>query len=134
MGIHRPTARIGNSLASTSGLFSVETVSRLPKRAFHEPRTRFFEPASGVVILVIDNLFFGTDLLTGWVDLVPSVLLAFLLSFFAVYGIQRKKAGDTRLRAGTKAAIAAILTGMPTSIGGTVLGAWILWASGLRAQ
>lgn len=89
-----------------------------------------FHPASGALVLLLDNLFFGANALTAGMTTPVVCLLAFLTASFGVYQNQRRQGGDSAGRALLKALFAGIISGIPTSIGGTVLGAAILALSG----
>jgi hypothetical protein len=97
---------------------------------FANSRT-FYHPASGVVILGIDWVTFGTDALTGFLALPEMCVLSFIASFALVLAIQLKWAKDASPAAIGKAFIGAFLVGLPTPITGTILGAAILALSGL---
>lgn len=97
---------------------------------FANSRT-FYHPASGVVILGLDWLAFGTDALTGFLALPEMCVLAFMASFAPVLAIQLKWSKDATPAAIGKAFIGAFLVGLPTPITGTILGAAILALSGL---
>jgi len=102
-----------------------------PKAVPFENYKTFYHPASGVVILGLDWLAFGTDALTGFLALPEMCVLAFLASFAAVLMIQVKWSKDKMPTAIGKAFLGAFLVGLPTPITGTVLGAAILALSGL---
>jgi hypothetical protein len=91
----------------------------------------FYHPASGVVILGLDWLIFGTDLMTGFLALPVMCVLAFCFSFMLLIAIQRKWAGNSLPTAAWKAALGAFLVAIPLPITGTLLGAAILTLSGL---
>jgi hypothetical protein len=91
----------------------------------------FYHPASGVVILALDWLVFGTDLLTGFLALPWMCVLAFALSFPLVLAIQLKWTRDALPAALGKAFLGAFMVGLPFPITGTILGAAILALSGL---
>ena len=91
----------------------------------------FYHPASGVVILALDWLIFGTDLLTDFLALPAMCVLGFLASFFLVLAIQMKWTKDTLPTAFGKAFLGAFMVGLPFPITGTILGAAILALSGL---
>src|SRR5271163_567387 len=55
----------------------------------------FYHPASGVVILALDWLIFGTDLLTDFLALPWMCVVGFLASFPLVLAIQLKWTKDT---------------------------------------
>jgi hypothetical protein len=91
----------------------------------------FYHPASGVVILGLDWLAFGTDLLTGFLALPEMCVLAFMVSFALVLTIQIKWSKDKLPAALGKSFLGAFLVGLPFPITGTILGAAILVLSGL---
>jgi hypothetical protein len=91
----------------------------------------FYHPASGVVILGLDWLAFGTDFFTGFLALPEMCLLAFLASFALVLAIQVRWSKDNLPAAIGKSFLGAFLVGLPFPITGTLLGAAILALSGL---
>jgi len=97
---------------------------------FENLRT-FYHPASGVVILGLDWLAFGTDFFTGMLAVPVICVLSFLVSFALVYAVQVKWARDTIPAALGKSFMGAFLVGLPFPITGTLLGAAILALSGL---
>lgn len=101
-----------------------------PPAPFEGLRT-FYHPASGVVILGLDWLVFGTDFLTGFLALPVMCVLAFLVSFPVVYVIQLKWSKDLVGPALGKAFLGAFMVALPFPITGTMLGAAILMLAGL---
>ena len=91
----------------------------------------FYHPASGVAILGIDFVVFGTELFTGFLDTPIMCVLAFLITFPVVFAIQRTWSGDRDSAAFGKAFLGAFMAGLPFSIAGTLYGAAILALSGL---
>jgi hypothetical protein len=91
----------------------------------------FYHPASGVVILAIDWLAFGTDFFTGFLALPAICVLSFLVSFALVLAVQLKWTRDALPAALGKAFLGAFMVGLPFPITGTLLGAAILALSGL---
>jgi hypothetical protein len=91
----------------------------------------FYHPASGVVILALDWLLFGTDLATGFLALPVMCVLGFIVTFALVLLIQQNWSRDRLPHALGKAFIGAFLVGLPFPITGTLLGAAILILSGL---
>ena len=91
----------------------------------------FYHPASGVVILGIDVLVFGPEMLSGFLDIPIMCALAFLATFPLVFLIQWKWAKNTMAASFAKAFLGAFLAGLPFSIAGTVLGAAVIALSGL---
>ena len=91
----------------------------------------FYHPASGVVILLLDWLIFGTDFVTGFLALPAMCVVGFLTSFPLVLAIQMKWTKDALPAALGKAFLGAFMVGLPFPITGTILGAAILALSGL---
>ena len=109
---------------------SPATQSDVPTPPFAGLRT-FYHPASGVVILGLDWLVFGTDLMTGFLALPLLCILSFIVTFPVLYAIQTKWAKDTVGPALGKAFLGAFLVALPFPITGTMLGAAILALAGL---
>jgi hypothetical protein len=105
-------------------------VASHPPVPFEGLRT-FYHPASGVVILGLDWLAFGTDFLTGFMALPVLCVLSFLISFPVIFAIQRKWTQDGLSAALGKAFLGAFMVGLPFPITGTLLGGAILALSGL---
>jgi hypothetical protein len=101
-----------------------------PPTPFAGLRT-FYHPASGVVILGIDVLVFGPEMLSGFLDTPVMCAIAFLTTLPLVWIIQSKWSKDTGATAFGKAFLGAFLAGLPFSIAGTMLGAAVLALSGL---
>jgi hypothetical protein len=97
-----------------------------------EPRRSFFHPASGVVILGLDWLAFGGDLVTGFIDALVIGVVVFAVTYVAVEWIQRRWHGDPPRKARLKALLGALAAGIPLPITGTLLGTVILFLSGLQ--
>jgi hypothetical protein len=108
----------------------VSSLSESPSIPFAGLRT-FYHPASGVVILGLDWLVFGTDFLTGFLALPIMCVLAFLVSFPVIYIIQLKWSKERVAPALGKAFLGAFMVALPFPITGTLLGAAILALAGL---
>ncbi|MDE1169752.1 MAG: hypothetical protein PW734_00860 [Verrucomicrobium sp.] len=108
-------------------------VEVLPPEDPAGPRGRktFYHPASGLAILGIDVLAFGSEAATGFLDTPLMCVLAFFSSLALVYLIQTRWAGNGRAAAWGKAFLGAFLAGLPFSIAGTLFGAAILALAGL---
>ena len=91
----------------------------------------FYHPASGIAILGIDFLVFGTELFSGFLDTPFMCVFAFLVTFPIVFAIQKKWGGNPNSTAFGKAFLGAFMVGLPFPITGTMLGAAILALSGL---
>lgn len=91
----------------------------------------FYHPASGVVILGLDWLAFGTDMFTGLLAVPEICVLSFLVSFALIFAVQLRWAKDAIPTALGKSFLGAFLVGLPFPITGTLLGAAILALSGL---
>jgi hypothetical protein len=93
----------------------------------HDPK-RWLLPVTGLWILGLDWLLFPEDVMTfGLV----TPLIGFLLGGWGTYQLQRRFAGDDTKPAAAKAILAGLVVGVPFALAGTVVGAWILVASGL---
>ena len=101
------------------------------ERAPFEGLNTFYHPASGVVILALDWLLFGSDLMTDFLALPVMCVLGFLITFPIVLGIQRKWSHNNWTGAIGKAFLGAFMVGLPMPVTGTLLGAAILALSGL---
>lgn len=94
------------------------------------PRHYWLHPASGALILAVDWLFFAPEALTAETAAIITCPLAFLITTTGVFWIQRKRNGDSFGAALGKAIFGGIMAGLPTPIGGTLLGTLVLVLSG----
>jgi len=104
------------------------------ERYQHEPPPRrkfWLHPKSGLLILAVDWFFFGTEIITLELAVVIASFFAFMITTAGVFWIQRRFNGDSVSAAFGKALFGGIIAGLPTSIGGTILGAVVLALSGL---
>lgn len=85
-----------------------------------------------MLILGVDWLFFAGEAGTGGLALPITCTLAFISTFIGVYMIQRNKSGDARSAALVKALFGGLIAGIPTSLGGTLVGTMVLLLAGLR--
>ena len=90
----------------------------------------WLHPASGALILAVDWLFFAPEALTAEAAAIITAPLAFLITTAGVFWIQRKRNGDSVKAALAKAVFGGIMAGIPTPIGGTLLGTVVLVLSG----
>ena len=95
------------------------------------PKKFWLHPASGLLILAVDWLFFAPEALTAEVAAIVTCPLAFLITTAGVFWIQRRKSGDATGAALAKALLGGILAGLPTPISGTIFGTLVLVLSGL---
>jgi len=91
----------------------------------------FYHPASGVVILGIDLLVFGPEIVSDFLLTPIMCAVAFCTTFPLVWVIQAKWAKDSASSAFGKAFLGAFFAGLPFSIAGTFLGTAVLVLSGL---
>jgi hypothetical protein len=90
-------------------------------------------PASGLLVMGLDWLFFSEEAATLGLALPFTVTVGFLTGSLGTYHLQRKYAGDTRLVALLKSMLAGFLVGLPFPLAGTLAGAWIVANSGLAS-
>jgi hypothetical protein len=96
------------------------------------PRRKYWlHPTSGLLILGVDWLFFAPEAATAELAAIITSPLAFLITGIGVFWIQRRKNGDSFTSAALKAFLSGVVAGIPTSIGGTILGTLVLVLSGL---
>lgn len=107
-----------------------KTTSDLP-----EGGSRYqLHPLSGLLLILIDNLFFGANVVSfGWATPIICVL-AFGITFMGVFVSQKIFGRDRMAPSLTKGLITGILAGIPTSIMGTAIGGIILVAAGLKPR
>ena len=97
------------------------------------PLRRFWlNPLSAGLILGVDWFFFAGEVGTAGLALPLTCTLAFVSTFIGVYWIQRNKSGDPRSAAFVKALFGGMIAGLPTSLGGTLVGTVVLLLAGLR--
>lgn len=90
----------------------------------------FLHPLSGALILAVDNLFFGANAILGGIATPLISAMAFLMTSMGVYWLQKNKMNETRQKSLLKALFSGMIAGIPTSIGGTVLGTLVILFSG----
>lgn len=98
---------------------------------FNPKRPRFFLPATGLWILVLDWLLFSSNALSAWVATPVVMLLGFVLGSGGAFFAQRRATNESLWGAASKAFLAGIVVGLPLPIGGTIIGGWVLLTSGL---
>ena len=110
---------------------------KLPVKA--EKRGQLFlHKLSGAWVFLVDNAFFGitvtTAIPTGGFALLITCSLASLSGGLGVFLIQKMINGDSLRQALKKAILAVVLSGIPTSLAGTIYGAWVLRMAGLSKK
>lgn len=99
-----------------------------------QSRGRFrLHPVSGLLIILIDTLFFGANAASlGWAT--PIIcLLAFMVTSFGVFLSQKFLSADRFGASLAKGFFSGVLAGIPTSITGTIFGTFVLVSSGLSS-
>ena len=119
-----------NEIVATDSAAAHGRASRLRWFIERQPG-RLFLPITGVWMLALDWLLFTENTLTGWVATPLIVVLGFLLGSLGTYFFQRRFAADERWKAALKALCAGGVVGTPFPIAGTLVGGWVLLASGL---
>jgi len=92
---------------------------------------RFMLPATGLLIMGLDWLFFSEEAATFGVAIPFTSVVGFLAGSIGAYHLQRKYGRDSHAAAVIKSFLAGILVGIPFPLAGTLAGAWILTTSGL---
>lgn len=101
---------------------------------FRKDHTSALHPLTGLAILGLDWLFFGGELLTGFVLEPLLVPLGALFGFIATFLIERRYAARSLARSFFAALFAAVVVGIPWPISGTLIGIAVLMLSGLRGR
>ena len=92
---------------------------------------RFMLPATGLLIMGLDWLFFSEEAATFGLAIPFTSVVGFLAGSLGAYHIQRKYGLDSRPAAWAKSLVAGILVGIPFPLAGTIVGGWIVATSGL---
>ena len=108
----------------------MEHAPKLPAKAARGKRFQLHR-LSGVWVFLVDNAFFGATMASAGLALPVSCILAFLSGATGVFLIQKLLNRDSFTQALGKALIAGILSGIPSSIAGTIFGGWVIAVAGL---
>jgi len=115
----------------------MEPPPKLPVKT-EKHRKLFLHKLSGLWVFLVDNAFFGvtvaTAIPTGGFSLLITCSLASLSGGLGVFLIQKMINGDSLRQALNKALLAGVLSGIPTSLAGTIYGAWVLRMAGLSKK
>jgi hypothetical protein len=96
----------------------------------NEPR-RMLLPLTGVWVLGLDWLLFGSNSLTGGLATPIIMVLGFLLGGAGTLFFQKQFAKDPLWKAAAKALVIGFVVGTPAPVAGTLIGGWILVAAGI---
>jgi hypothetical protein len=102
---------------------------RRPLRWLIEP-TQTLLPLTGLWILAWDWLLFSTSVMSLGRAVPMAMVIGFVVGGAGTLYFQRRFAGDVRWKAALKALVAGIFVGAPWPLAGTLLGGWVLLASG----
>lgn len=106
---------------------------KLPVKA-EKRRQLFLHKLSGLWVFLVDNAFFGANAITLFTGTPLICAAAFLTSSAGVFLIETLVNRDLKGRAFNKALLAGVLAGIPTSLAGTIYGAWVLRMAGLSKK
>lgn len=117
--------------STASGTGHPEAAGRL-QRLVRPERPGWLLPLTGLWVVGLDWLLFSPDaLLLGMATPIISGA-GFLLGTAGTFFFQRRFAHDNRSKAALKAVLCGLAVGLPWPLAGTVIGGWVLLASGLR--
>jgi hypothetical protein len=102
---------------------------RRPFRWLIEPKHTLL-PLTGLWILAWDWLLFSTSALSLGLAVPIAMVIGFVVGGAGTLYFQRRFAGDALWKAALKALVAGIFVGAPWPLAGTLLGGWVLLASG----
>ena len=88
-------------------------------------------PVTGLWILVLDWLLFATSAVSLGLALPLAMAIGFVAGGAGTLYFQRRFAGDDLCKAALKALVAGMFVGAPWPLAGTLLGGWVLLASGI---
>lgn len=92
----------------------------------------FLHPASGLLILGLDWLFFSGTALSLGLTTPALALLGFGIGALGTGMLQRIYGGEGRLKSVLKGLLGGLVVGIPLPIAGTAVGGFILALSGLN--
>jgi hypothetical protein len=92
---------------------------------------RFMLPATGLLIMGLDWLFFSEEAATFGLAIPMTSVVGFLAGSLGAYHLQRKYGRDSKPAALLKSLLAGFLVGIPFPLAGTIAGAWIMTTSGI---
>jgi hypothetical protein len=95
---------------------------------------RFFLPLTGAWILGLDWLLFSQSVLSVGLALPSVMLLGFMLGGVGTLFFQRRIGRDRWSSATLKALLAGLVVGAPWPVLGTIVGGWVLVASGIASH
>lgn len=90
-------------------------------------------PVSAVMVLLLDNLFFGANALTGGAATPLVCATVFMVTSVGVFTTQKVLAKDRFSSSLAKAMVLGAIAAIPTPISGTIVGASLLAMAGLRS-
>lgn len=93
--------------------------------------TRFLHPASGILILGLDWLFFSGSVLSLGLSTPALSLFGFVGGAVGTGLLQARYGRDARSTSGLKGLLGGIAVGIPLPVAGTALGGLVLTLSGL---
>lgn len=106
-----------------------EPVSDPRRRAGDESGVHLY---SALLVLIVDNIFWGANTLTLGLGTFAASFLSFALTTIGVFLVQRNLVGESTGKAGARAFFLGVLAGIPTAVAGTVAGGLLLGWAGIR--
>ena len=103
-----------------------------PKNWLVDPKRGHLLPLTGIWILTLDWLLFSSNLMSAGLATPLVVSIGFVLGASGTLVFQKWFAGDSLWNAALKALAAGIVVGTPWPLTGTLVGGWILLASGIK--
>ena len=97
-----------------------------------DPKRGMLLPLTGIWILALDWLLFSSNALSAGLATPIVIALGFFLGGVGTLILQKWIAGDSFWKALAKALAAGIVVGVPWPLTGTLVGGWILLASGIK--
>jgi hypothetical protein len=96
-----------------------------------DPQRGWLLPLSGLWILALDWLLFSSNVLTVGLATPIVAVIGFVVGGAGTFLVQRRVARDNVWNATLKGIVAGVAVGMPWPLSGTLVGGWVLLASGI---
>ncbi len=99
-----------------------------------DPKRGWLLPISGLWILSLDWILFSSNLLSAGIATPIVICIGFLLGGLGTLFLQIRFGRDGFGKALLKAFVAACVVGAPWPLAGTLVGGWVLMASGVKRK
>ena len=99
-----------------------------------DPKRGWLLPLSGLWILVLDWVLFSSNVLSAGLATPVVAVIGFLIGGAGTFYLQQQVARDNVWNAILKSLVAGVAVGVPWPLSGTLVGGWVLVASGITRR